>query len=212
MVNGKVEIKKKIRKFIKELDFENLELDEKVSILNEIRKELFRVSPFRDNPVECLQWIKMELIEGNDYNPNKVAPPEMQLLYVSIREDGYTQPIVACKDSKEDFHIVVDGFHRNRVGKEFEDIKKRLHGFLPIVPLNKGIDERMAATIRHNRARGTHQVQGMAEIVAELHLKGVSDKKIAEQLGMEKDEILRLKQFIGLGDLFKNRDFSKSWI
>lgn len=206
------EIRSKFKKLIEDIKFESLDIDAKVEILNIIRKELFEISPFKENPVECIQWIKMENIEGNEYNPNRVAPPEMQLLYVSIREDGYTQPIVACEDKDVEKHIVVDGFHRNRVGKEYSDIKAKLHGYLPIVPLNKGINERMAATIRHNRARGTHEVQGMAEIVAELHLKGVSDKKIAEQLGMEKDEILRLKQFIGLGDLFKNRDFSKSWI
>lgn len=206
------EVEKAVKKLMIELQFETQDIEKKVEILNIIRKELFKVSPFKDNPVECLQWIKMEDIEGNDYNPNKVAPPEMQLLYVSIREDGYTQPIVACEDKDVGKQIVVDGFHRNRVGKEYPDIKDKLQGYLPIVSLNKGINERMAATIRHNRARGTHEVQGMAEIVAELHLKGVSDKKIAEQLGMEKDEILRLKQFIGLGDLFKNRDFSKSWI
>lgn len=212
MESGNDMIKKEIQKLLKNIKYEEKTFEEKVNILNKIRKELFKVSPFKKNPVECLQWIPMEKVEGNEYNPNKVAPPEMKLLYVSIREDGYTQPIVACEDKEENLHIVVDGFHRNRVGKEYQDIKERLHGYLPIVPLNKAINERMASTIRHNRARGTHQVQGMAEIVAELHLKGVSDKKIAEQLGMEKDEILRLKQFIGLGDLFKNRDFSKSWI
>jgi ParB-like chromosome segregation protein Spo0J len=207
-----MDIKKRFETFLEKIKFKDMELEDKVEALNEIRKGLWKVSPFKANPVECLQWIKMDDVEGNDYNPNKVPPPEMKLLYVSIREDGYTQPIVACHDKDLEKHIVVDGFHRNRVGKEYDDIKKRIHGYLPIVPLNKGINERMAATIRHNRARGTHQVQGMAEVVAELHLKGVSDKKIAEQLGMEKDEILRLKQFIGLGDLFKNRDFSKSWV
>jgi len=200
------------KNFLENIEFEKLLLEDKIKVLNGIRKILGEVSPFKDNPVESIQWIRMEKVEGNEYNPNKVAPPEMKLLYVSIREDGYTQPIVACYEKDEDVHVVVDGFHRNRVGKEYPDIKEKLHGYLPIVPLNKGINERMAATIRHNRARGTHEVRGMAEIVAELHLKGISDKKIAEQLGMEKDEILRLKQFIGLGDLFKNRAFSKSWV
>ncbi len=201
------------------LEFENckkeiqeMKFKEKIETLNLLRKEISLLSPQNLEPVDCIQWIPADQVVANDYNPNKVAPPEMRLLHLSIKEDGYTQPIVAYYDKDLEKYIVVDGFHRKRVGKEYPDINKRIHGLLPLVVIDKDINSRMASTIRHNRARGTHQVQGMAEIVAELHLKGVSDKRIAEQLGMEKDEILRLKQFIGLGDLFKNRDFSKSWI
>lgn len=189
-----------------------LPLPEKVDALNEVRRELSRISPFADQPVDCVQWVLMDKVVANDYNPNKVAPPEMRLLELSVREDGYTQPIVSYYDKDLDQDIVVDGFHRNRVGKECPDVRERVHGYLPIVVIDKDISGRMASTIRHNRARGTHEVQGMAEIVAELHLKGMSDKKIGEELGMEKDEVLRLKQFMGLGDLFKNRDFSKAWV
>ncbi len=187
-------------------------IEEKLLALNEIRAEIFKKSPQKNEPVDLVQWVPADDVIGNDYNPNKVAPPEMRLLHLSIQEDGYTQPIVVYRDNDLEKYVVVDGFHRNRVGKEYNDIKARIHGFLPVVIIDKDINARMASTIRHNRARGTHQVQGMAEIVAELHLKGMSDKKIAEQLGMEKDEVLRLKQFMGLGDLFKNRDFSKMWV
>lgn len=190
----------------------NKDLEEKIRVLNQIKILLSKHSPQNAEPVDCVQWVRSSRVEGNDYNPNKVAPPEMRLLHLSIKEDGYTQPIVAYYDKELDKYIIVDGFHRNRVGKEYNDIKDRINEFLPIVVIDKPITERMASTIRHNRARGTHEVRGMAEVVAELHLKGVSDKKIAEQLGMEKDEVLKLKQFIGLGDLFKNRDFSKSWV
>lgn len=207
-------MKDTIIKTVKQMtrDIEKLDFEEKIYVLNETRKMLNQISPQKNEPVDYVQWIPAEKVEGNEYNPNKVAPPEMRLLHLSIKEDGYTQPIVAYYDKDIEKYIVVDGFHRNRVGKEYPDIKERTHALLPIVVIDKDINARMASTIRHNRARGTHQVQGMAEIVAELHLKGVSDKKIAEQLGMEKDEVLRLKQFIGLGDLFKNRDFSKSWV
>ncbi|MBN1800890.1 MAG: ParB-like nuclease domain-containing protein [Candidatus Lokiarchaeota archaeon] len=193
-------------------DVNNFPLAEKVLLANEMKRLLFEMSPLNAEPVDLIQWVPADKVEGNDYNPNKVAPPEMRLLHLSIKEDGYTQPIVAYHDKELDKYVVVDGFHRNRVGKEYEDVAGRIRGYLPVVTIDKPIVERMASTIRHNRARGTHEVRGMADIVAELYLKGVSDKKIAEQLGMEKDEVLKLKQFVGLGDLFKNRDFSKSWI
>lgn len=209
---------KKIQKKIKDqmgdllANLEELDLDEKITCLNMIRQEICRVSPHHMEPVDCVQWIKSDQIIANDYNPNKVAPPEMKLLHLSIKEDGYTQPIVVYYDIEEQKYIVVDGFHRNRVGKEYPDIKERIQNYLPVVVIDKDIKGRIASTIRHNRARGTHQIKGMAEIVAELYLKGMSNKKIAEQLGMEKDEVLKLKQFMGLGHLFKNRKFSQAWI
>jgi len=190
----------------------SLPMPERVTMLNDLRKTLAEASPFKAHPVDCIQWVPMEQVVANDYNPNKVAPPEMRLLALSVREDGYTQPIVTYFDKDLQQDIVVDGFHRNRLPKEYPDIREQVFGYLPLVFIDKDISGRMASTIRHNRARGTHQVQGMAEIVAELHLKGMSDKKIGEELGMEKDEVLRLKQFMGLGDLFKNRDFSKAWV
>ena len=185
-----------------------LDIDKRVDILNQIKGAIKDASPFSE-PVDIVRWVKSEKVIANVYNPNVVAPPEMKLLEVSIKQDGYTQPIVVF--AEDDHYTVVDGFHRTRVGKESAEINKRVYDYLPIVVIDKPLRERMAATIRHNRARGTHAIQPMSKIVEELYFMGWSDKKIAEQLGMEKDEILRLKQFTGLGNLFRNRKFSKSW-
>lgn len=185
-------------------------IDEKVQMLNFIRTSLSEISPFKE-PVDCLRWIKADAVQANEYNPNKVASPEMKLLYLSIKLDGYTQPIVAYRLENGKYEIV-DGFHRNRVGKEYEDIKNRLHGYLPIVVIDKPLDERMGSTIRHNRARGTHQIKSMSEIVVDLSKEGWTDEEICEKLGMEMDEVLRLKQISGLKEAFANHDFSKSWI
>ena len=198
-----------IKALLKEIDA--MPLNDKVKALNQLNAGIHKISPFED-PVDNVRWVSGELVEANDYNPNKVAPPEMKLLETSILNDGFTQPIVAYHDPENDRYVVVDGFHRNRVGKEVPEIKERMHGFLPIVVIDKSMAERIASTIRHNRARGTHGVAPMSKIVEELYFLGWSDKKIAEQLGMEKDEVLRLKQFTGLGVLFKDRDYSKSWV
>lgn len=203
-------LKKEIDRLIDRIS--GLAESDRIEVLNYLKRKLADASPFSHHPVDVVQWIPSERVVANDYNPNKVAPPEMRLLHLSIKEDGYTQPIVAYYDKELDKYIIVDGFHRNRVGKEYADIRESVKGHLPIVVINKDIKSRMASTIRHNRARGTHQVQSMSQVVAELHLKGWSDKKIAEQLGMDKDEVLKLKQFAGLGDLFRNREFSKAWV
>lgn len=191
-------------------NIDSLSFDEKISVLNEIKKTLHQVSPI-DDPVDMVLWIKSDLIKANDYNPNRVAPPEMKLLAISIKEDGYTQPIVTYYDSEQELYVVVDGFHRSRVGKEILEIRKRLNEYLPIVVIEKEIGDRMASTIRHNRARGTHNVDLMSNIVAELHQMGKSDNWIAKHLGMDADEVLRLKQITGIADLFKDRSFSQSW-
>jgi ParB-like chromosome segregation protein Spo0J len=191
-------------------NIDSLSFDEKISVLNEIKKTLHQVSPV-DDPVDMVLWIKSDLIKANDYNPNRVAPPEMKLLAISIKEDGYTQPIVTYYDSEQELYVVVDGFHRSRVGKEILEIRKRLNEYLPIVVIEKEIGDRMASTIRHNRARGTHNVDLMSNIVAELHQMGKSDNWIAKHLGMDADEVLRLKQITGIADLFKDRSFSQSW-
>ncbi|RMG28170.1 MAG: hypothetical protein D6732_19165 [Methanobacteriota archaeon] len=203
-------LKKEIDRLIDRIS--GLAESDRIEVLNYLKRKLADASPFSHHPVDVVQWIPSERVVANDYNPNKVSPPEMRLLHLSIKEDGYTQPIVAYYDKELDKYIIVDGFHRNRVGKEYADIRESVKGHLPIVVINKDIKSRMASTIRHNRARGTHQVQSMSQVVAELHLKGWSDKKIAEQLGMDKDEVLKLKQFAGLGDLFRNREFSKAWV
>lgn len=156
--------------------------------------------------------VPIEKIEANTYNPNAVAPPEMKLLYDSIREDGYTMPIVCYYARDEDKYIIVDGFHRYRVMLEHRDIYEREHGMLPVSVIDKSLDQRMASTIRHNRARGSHDVELMSNIVKELHEIGRSDNWISKHLGMDKDEILRLKQITGLTELFRDVKFGKAWL
>ena len=191
---------------------ETMDFEDKVKNINEIKEYLKQISPFSDEPVECVKWVKNDLVIANDYNPNSVAPPEMELLHTSIKEDGYTQPIVVWEH--DGIYEVVDGFHRNRVGKEYKDIKERIYGYLPVVVINtdrqdKG--DRIASTIRHNRARGKHSVDGMSEIVIDLKRRNWSDKKIAKELGMDADEVLRLTQITGLAEMFADKDFSKAW-
>lgn len=157
-------------------------------------------------PVLNVKMVDIDKVIANDYNPNKVAPPEMKLLKHSIEEDGYTQPIVTYYDKNRDIYIVVDGFHRYRVAKEFLQLKQ-----IPIVTIDKDLENRMASTIRHNRARGTHQIIDMSRIVITLTENGWTERQISEHLGMELDEIIRLKQITGLKDAFANHTFSKSW-
>ena len=186
--------------------------DDQIEVINQIKIALHEISPMRNEPVDCVLWIKAELVEANDYNPNIVAPPEMKLLKTSVLEDGYTQPIVtwAINGHRE----VIDGFHRNRVGKEDKAIQKRIKGYLPVTTINEwrqDKSDRIAATIRHNRARGKHQVQAMSEIVIELARRNWSDDKIARELGMDADEVLRMKQISGLAEMFADREFSEAW-
>lgn len=165
-----------------------------------------------ESPVYHVMKVPIEKIEANTYNPNAVAPPEMKLLYDSIREDGYTMPIVCYYARDEDKYIIVDGFHRYRVMLEHRDIYEREHGMLPVSVIDKSLDQRMASTIRHNRARGSHDVELMSNIVKELHEIGRSDNWISKHLGMDKDEILRLKQITGLTELFRDVKFGKAWL
>lgn len=160
----------------------------------------------KDHPVSNVIWVKSDLVQANDYNPNSVAKPEMELLKLSIENDGFTQPIVVWEiDGK---YEVVDGFHRHLVGKE-------LHmSHLPVVVINQhrtDRNDRIASTIRHNRARGKHKVESMSDIVVELSRRNWTDKRIAKELGMDQDEVLRLKQITGLADLFSDEEFSKAW-
>lgn len=163
------------------------------------------------SPVYNVIAVPIEKVKPNTYNPNAVAPPEMRLLYESIKEDGYTMPIVCYYSREEDIYIIVDGFHRYRVMLEHRDIYEREHGMLPVSVINKPIDQRMASTIRHNRARGSHDVDLMSNIVKELHEFGRSDAWIAKHLGMDRDEILRLKQITGLAALFRDVKFGQAW-
>jgi len=155
-------------------------------------------------PVLNVKMVDIEKVVANDYNPNAVAPPEMKLLKLSIEEDGYTQPIVTYYDGEK--YIIVDGFHRYRCAREYFKLKK-----IPIVVINKDINNRMASTIRHNRARGTHSIKGMSDIVLMLIRGGWSDSEISKHLGMELEEVLRLKQITGLKEAFINHEFSRSW-
>lgn len=190
-----------------------LEFDEKVQAINELREAIHNESPFKNEPVDYVIWVASDDVVANDYNPNKVAPPEMQLLEVSIMNDGYTQPIVTFP--RDGAIEVVDGFHRSRVGKESVVVRDRVKGYLPTVAIRKEKEskaERIASTIRHNRARGKHQVNAMSEIVIELKNRNWKNARIARELGMDEDEILRLCQISGLEDLFKDDDFSKAWV
>ena len=200
---------------VEQLDFSwlaDLPIHERIEAINAIRSQLHEQSPFKNEPVDFVRWVPADDVHANDYNPNSVAPKEMELLRVSIMADGYTQPIVTNLDG--DTREVVDGFHRNRVGKECEDVHRRVHGYLPVVQIKEsqvGKDNRMAATIRHNRARGSHKVEAMSDIVVELKRRFWSDEKIAQELGMEPDEVLRLAQITGLSTLFADREFSEAW-
>lgn len=188
------------------------DVDKKIEVINKIKVLLNNISPFKNEPVDCVLWVKNELVVANDYNPNKVAPPEMELLKLSILADGYTQPIVTYPEEKQ--ITVVDGFHRNRVGKEIKQVRDKIYGYLPIVKIRDSQTEknnRIASTIRHNRARGKHTIDGMSEIVIELKRRNWSNKRICKELGMEEDEVLRLCQITGLAEIFNDEEFSKSW-
>lgn len=198
-----------------ELVFEisQMSLPDKVNVLNIVREKLHEISPFNSEPVDFVKWVENPLIHSNDYNPNSVAPPEMELLRISIDHDGYTQPIVSTADSDGTYEVI-DGFHRHRVGKECDDIQSRVHGYLPLVQIReeqRDKTDRMASTIRHNRARGKHRVEAMSDIVIELKRRNWSDARIAKELGMDADEVLRLCQITGLQDVFSNESFSQSW-
>lgn len=164
-----------------------------------------------NSPVYGVIAVPVEKIRANEYNPNRVAPPEMKLLYDSIKEDGYTMPIVCYYREKDDIYEIVDGFHRYSVMMQYPDIYAREGGMLPVSVINKPIEDRMASTIRHNRARGSHNIDLMSTIVAELVEMGKSNDWISKHLGMDPDEIVRLKQVTGLADLFKDEEFSRSW-
>lgn len=163
------------------------------------------------SPVYSVRAVPIDKVTANDYNPNSVAPPEMALLETSIWEDGYTQPVVTVYDPEADMYVVVDGFHRYCTLRDSKRIREREKDMLPVVVLNKAIHDRMASTIRHNRARGSHNIELMSVIVAELVEMGKGDRWICEHIGMSPDELLRLKQITGVAALFQNQEFSKSW-
>jgi len=176
-----------------------------------LRAWLHERSPLKGQPVDRVRWVPIEMVESNTYNPNSVAPVEMQLLYTSIKHDGYTQPIVTIWDEERGKFVIVDGFHRFFTAKHNADIASRNKGMLPIVVIEKSMNERMAATVRHNRARGKHSIQGMANMVFSMLERGMSDAAICNELGMEPEELLRLKHVTGFSKLFENEDYRKAW-
>jgi len=201
-----------IKKQLSEL-LQDMDQDAQVSAINELRQTIHEHSPFQSEPVDFVRWVKNETVHANDYNPNSVAPPEMELLRLSIANDGYTQPIVSMAN-EDGSREVIDGFHRNRVGKECADIQERVHGYLPVVTIRESQQDRnnrVASTIRHNRARGKHRVESMSEIVVDLKRRNWSDAKIGKELGMDQDEVLRLTQISGLTEMFQERSFSLAW-
>jgi ParB-like chromosome segregation protein Spo0J/mannose-6-phosphate isomerase-like protein (cupin superfamily) len=163
------------------------------------------------SPVYDVKRVPISQVTANDYNPNSVAPPEMALLETSIWEDGYTQPVVVVYDKENDKYVVIDGFHRYCVLRDSKRVNEREQAMLPVVVLKKEMHDRMASTIRHNRARGTHNIELMSTIVSELVEMGKGDAWICKHIGMSKDELLRLKQITGVAALFQNQDFSNSW-
>ena len=184
---------------------------DKLATIEALRDELYKLSPQTSQPIDHVRWVPLEQVTPNDYNPNTVAKKEMGLLYVSIKEDGYTQPIVTIYDKTKKKYIIVDGFHRFYVCKMKSDIYERNNGLLPVVVIDKSINDRMAATIRHNRARGEHTIAGMGKLVFQLLDNGWDDVEICNHIGLEPEELLKLKHITGFSALFKNTEYSKAW-
>ena len=192
---------------------QSLPEDKRIEAINAFRQAIHENSPFREQPVDCVLWNKQDEITANDYNPNNVAPPEKRLLCKSLEMDGFTQPIVVTESEARHYEIV-DGFHRHEIGSNRAVLKRQLKGYLPVTCLRKERQkkfDRIAATIRHNRARGRHQINAMSDIVRELVQLGWDDERISQELGMDSDEVLRLKQINGLLELFADRRYSEAW-
>lgn len=180
-------------------------------VIEALRDVLFELSPQAGQPVDRVRWVPVEQVEPNDYNPNAVASKEMGLLYTSIAHDGFTQPVVTIYDPERRKYVIVDGFHRYFVGKTQPDILERNHGMLPVVVIAKGLNDRMAATVRHNRARGEHSIGGMGKLVFGMLDNGWSDAEICNEIGLEPEELLKLKHITGFSALFRNAQYSKAW-
>lgn len=188
------------------------EAKDKAEFVYQLREFIHQeLSLTKSQPVDFIRWVPIDKVQANDYNPNSVAKVEMRLLYTSIKHDGYTQPVVTVYDNKLDKYVIVDGFHRYFTCKSNQDILDRNHGFLPIVVIDKDINDRMASTVRHNRARGKHSVDGMASMVFAMLEKGWGDVDICNELGMEAEELLRLKHITGFSKLFEDTEYKKAW-
>lgn len=183
----------------------------RLRVVEMLRDRLHDLSPVHSQPVDRVRWVPVEMVSPNDYNPNAVASVEMKLLYTSILHDGYTQPVVTVWDAEKQQYTIVDGFHRYFTCRSNEDIKARNHGMLPIVVIDKPINDRMASTVRHNRARGKHSVAGMTNMVMRMLDQGWTDEAICNELGMQPEELLRLKHITGFSKLFENTEYRQAW-
>jgi len=199
---------------MKSLETINTEYDaaeDKMEYLAKIREHLHSLSPVKEQPVDNILWVPIEQVQANDYNPNSVAHKEMGLLYTSIKHDGYTQPVVTIYDPEKDKYIIVDGFHRYFTCKNNQDLLDANQGRLPIVVIKSDINDRMASTVRHNRARGKHSIDGMSSMVFKMLENGWGDTEICKELGMEAEELLRLKHITGFSKLFEDTKYKQAW-
>ena len=186
--------------------------DDLMDFMNELRVWLAKdVSPRHDQPIDVVRWVPLDQVQANDYNPNSVAMNEMRLLYVSISHDGYTQPVVTFWDEDLKKYVIVDGFHRYTTMRLNQDLKDGNGGRLPVVVIDKDINDRMASTVRHNRARGKHSISGMGNIVFSMLQNGASDEDICTEVGLEPEELARLKHVTGFAKLFKDTEYSQAW-
>jgi len=182
-----------------------------IEFLEQVKEYIDEISPLNHQPINRVRWVELDQVQANDYNPNSVAKTEMKLLYTSISHDGYTQPVVTVYDEKKNKYVIVDGFHRYFTSKRYKDISEKNHNRLPVVVIDKDINDRMASTIRHNRARGKHSVSGMSNIVFEMLDNGWEDVDILKELGMEAEELIRLKHITGFSKLFEDTEYKQSW-
>ena len=196
---------------LKNLLTKEINAEDQISIIEEIKELLHNLSPLKEQPVNRIRWVLIDEVCPNDYNPNSVAKKEMGLLYTSIKHDGYTQPIVTIQDQKTGKYVIIDGFHRYYTAKTNADILERNKGYLPIVVLEKDINDRMASTVRHNRARGMHSIAGMSSMVFTMLENGWSDKEICNELGMGVEELVKLKHITGFSKLFADAEYNKAW-
>lgn len=183
----------------------------KLAFLTEVRSYLHQISDLKMHPVNDVRWVPINQVNANAYNPNAVAKREMKLLAKSIEKDGYTQPVVTIFDEATKKYVIVDGYHRTLVMKSIDSVKATTGGYLPVVVLEKDVNDRMASTIRHNRARGTHSIDGMGNIVFKMLENGWTDSEICNELGMEAEEIIRIKHVTGYSKLFADISYNKAW-
>lgn len=183
----------------------------KEQVIGEFRDELHNLSPQKDSPVDFVRWVPLDKVRANNYNPNSVARVELQLLQISILADGYTQPIVTIWEESTKQYVIVDGFHRYTCMKLNKEIREAHNGHLPIVVITKDKADRMASTIRHNRARGKHSTEGNRNVVLSMAKEGKSTEEICHDLGMELEEVVLYKKTSGFAELFKKVDYSRAW-